>query len=89
MNLNANERKVLRALEDAWRDDGDFCVLPFRSISKRTRLSRAKVRIACRSLRRKGFAEFHRGCWTEDGEPAGSGYSVAHPQSWQKFPEVA
>jgi hypothetical protein len=76
MNLNATERKVLRALVDAWHEDECYCVLPFKSISKRTRLARAKVRLACRSLKRKGMAEFCRGCWTEDGEPAGSGYAA-------------
>lgn len=28
-----------------------------------------------RSLARKGFAEYARGLWTDDGTPAGSGYA--------------
>ena len=72
-NPNPKEVKVLAALASV---GGDFCVIPFRSIARRVRLKRAEIRLACRSLTRKGLAEFHRGCWTEDGEPAGSGYAA-------------
>ena len=39
-------------------------------------LDRKRVRRACRSLARKGLLQFGRGLWTEDGEPAGSGYGA-------------
>jgi hypothetical protein len=72
-NLNSNEVKVLAALASV---GGDFGVLSFRAIGRRVRLARTAIRRACRSLRRKGLSEFHRGCWTEDGEPYGSGYAA-------------
>lgn len=73
MSRSSNERAVLAALAAA----GDsFGVLSFRGIAARVRLPRSEIRLACRSLRRKGLAEFYRGCWTEDGEPYGSGYAA-------------
>ena len=35
------------------------------------------VRKACRSLKKKGLAEFHRGLMTEENEVAGSGYCIS------------
>lgn len=72
-NLNPKEVKVLAVLASR---DGDFCVMDFRGIARWSGFNRQEVRRACRSLTRKGFAEFYRGCWTEDGEPAGSGYGA-------------
>jgi hypothetical protein len=66
------ERKVLAFLAADLADD--FGYYRFSSISAETRLNRKQVRRACRALKRKGFAEYGRGLWTEDGEPAGSGY---------------
>jgi DNA-binding IclR family transcriptional regulator len=68
------EANVLAVLRE---QDGDFGVLNFAEIIICTGLTRPVVRRACRSLARKGFASFHRGCWTEDGRPAGSGYAAA------------
>lgn len=70
MNLNADEKLTLRAL--AGLSDG-YCQ-GFVPLTKRTGLTRSAVRRACRSLRRKGLAEFHTGLWTDDGEMAGAGY---------------
>jgi len=75
VSITPNERKVLRALCSAWNEYEDFCFLSFKPICKRTRLKRDVVRRACRSLKRKGFAQFGRGLWTDDGEVAGSGYA--------------
>ncbi len=75
MNLNDNERKVLKALSDAYSAYEEFCYLNFAGISKRCGdLDRKVVRRAARSLTRKGLAEYGRGLWTDDGELAGSGY---------------
>jgi len=71
--LNRNEAKVLAHLAAV---AGDFGCFPFRPLMQRTRLKRAEVRRVCRSLARKGLAEFHRGLWNEDGEPVGSGYGA-------------
>lgn len=73
MNLNPTERKVLAALVPSY---GDFGYLNFKGIASRTRLTRKEIRRACRSLARKGLAEYGRGLWSDDGEVAGSGYSA-------------
>jgi hypothetical protein len=74
--LNELERKVLRALVSA-DDYCGFCYLSFKGIRAKTRLGIKEIRRACRSLTRKGLAEYGRGLWTEDGEPAGSGYAAS------------
>jgi DNA-binding MurR/RpiR family transcriptional regulator len=68
-----NEAKVLALLASG---SEDFGVMSFAEIAHWIRLTRKEIRRACRSLKRKGFAEFYRGCWTEDGVPAGSGYGA-------------
>lgn len=70
--LNANEVKVLASLASIDEDH----YYPFAPISRDTKLNRAAVRRACRSLRRKGLARFRAGLWTEDGDPRGSGYGA-------------
>lgn len=76
MNVTPVERKVLTALVRSYSSYEDFCFSGFKSLCSRTRLDRKRVRRACRSLTRKGLAQFARGLWTEDGEPAGSGYAA-------------
>lgn len=68
-----NEIKVLALLASGGED---FGVMSFAGIARYVRLARKDIRRACRSLKRKGLAEFYRGCWTEDGEPFGSGYGA-------------
>jgi len=68
------EARVLNALQEEGYHD--FNVLNFAEIMIRTGLERRVVRRSCRSLARKGFAAYVRGCWTEEGEPAGSGYRL-------------
>jgi hypothetical protein len=34
------------------------------------------ARLATRQLKRRGLLSFHRGLFTEDGEPAGAGYAL-------------
>jgi DNA-binding MarR family transcriptional regulator len=46
----------------------------FRHIAAETGLEITQVRKACRSLARKGLAEYLRGLFDEDGMVAGSGY---------------
>jgi hypothetical protein len=72
-NLNDNERKVLRALVRVSWHDGAFA--NFQMLTRSTKLRRNEVRLACRSLARKGLARYARGLWYEDkNAPAGSGY---------------
>lgn len=73
--MNANEQKVLVELADHWSSYEGYCYSGFASLCTETGLDRKIVRRACRSLTRKGLAQFGRGLWTEDGEPAGSGYA--------------
>lgn len=49
----------------------------FAPLMAATGLDRNVVRRCCRSLARKGYAEFARGLWDEDGGPAGSGYRAS------------
>lgn len=72
VKLTSNERAVLRVL--AGISDGYY--KPFAPIARTTGLDRNVVRRACRSLKRKGLADFLAGLWTEDGEPAGAGYAA-------------
>lgn len=73
MNLNDKERKILEYLAD---ESGDYGYCNFGAIHAETRIDRKAIRRACRSLTRKGLAQFGKGLWTEDGEPAGSGYAA-------------
>jgi hypothetical protein len=72
--MNDTERKVLAFLAENGSEY--FCYMGFAAIVADTKLDRKQVRRACRSLARKGLAKFSSGLWTEDGEPAGSGYGV-------------
>lgn len=70
--INENERKVLEVLAEEW----DEMAYYFRAIVKHTGLDLKQVRRACRSLAKKGYAEYRRGLFNEDGMAAGSGYSA-------------
>jgi hypothetical protein len=73
VKLSPINLKVLEALHD---ETGDYCYRSFASISRDTGLDRKAVRRACRFLARKGLAVYGRGLWTDEGEPAGSGYAA-------------
>lgn len=75
MKLNDAEQRVLRAMADSYGECEDFCFRGFAGLTTETGLDRKVVRRAARSLARKGLAEYGRGLWNEDGEPAGSGYA--------------
>lgn len=88
--LTANEVKVLAVLAYGFEDD--FGYSGFREIARLTRLKRADIRRACRSLTRRGLAVFARGLCTEDGDFAGSGYcssaagrAVADPKLVERY----
>lgn len=73
MKLLPDHAKVLAFLAENSSEDACF---PFAPISDETGLDRKRVKFICRSLRRKGLAEFYRGLWTDEGEPGGAGYCV-------------
>lgn len=76
ITLNENERKVLAVLDEVTDTWGERCIT-FSWIIDDAKLTLKEVRRACRSLRRKGLAEFYRGLMDEDGRVAGSGYCIS------------
>jgi len=76
IKINPTEHAVLEVLEANSRRDGELCIT-FSWIADDAKLALKEVRRACRSLKKKGLAEFYRGLMTEDGEVAGSGYCVS------------
>src|SRR5690606_11172662 len=74
--LNENESAVLAVLVEHGGEDSDFGFLGFAGIACDLPIDRKVIRRACRSLARKGLARYARGLWTEDGTPAGSGYTA-------------
>ena len=70
--MSPNETKALKALVE--RYCSDFGFISFAQIAAESGLDPKIVRRTVRSLKRKGFAEFSNGLWSEDGEPRGSGY---------------
>lgn len=85
--LSPHQRAVLSAvLENGTRE----YVYHFETIEEWTGLNRTQVCRACRALRRLGFMMFERGCFTEDGEVAGSGYgATAAGETWWREKEGA
>lgn len=73
--MNDAERAVLAALNGLRSEWDGNSYASFAWIMSRTGLDRATVRRACRSLARKGRAEYGKGLWNDDG-PAGAGYRV-------------
>ncbi len=72
--INENEQKVLLELSTIWGYDENFYA--FDQLANLTKLDRKQVRRACRSLAKKGLAEFGRGLMDDDGMVAGSGYAA-------------
>jgi len=67
-----SEREMMALNALAGIDEDHY--LNFKSIARRSKLDLKYVRRSVRALARKGLAEYGKGLWTEDGEPAGSGY---------------
>ena len=75
MRLNPIETKVLAALVSGFDPESSF--YSFAVIMETSGIGdRKAVRRACRSLARKGLAQYGSGLWTEDGAMAGSGYAA-------------
>ncbi len=73
--MTPDAKKCLAALNELTAPNGEMC-MPFLPIMDRTELDRKTVRRNIRALARKGLAEYFRGLWTEDGDPAGAGYCI-------------
>lgn len=73
IKINENERKVLSVLtREGWSEGQAYY---FRGLVDATNLGLKEVRRACRSLNKKGLAEYVRGLFDDDGKVAGSGYA--------------
>lgn len=76
MKLTEARRRELRILSYLSEKSADFGYCGFRSISLQTQIKQRQVRVDVRRMARKGLTEYGKGLWTEDGEPAGSGYCI-------------
>ena len=72
--MNRND-ELLLALAKLCPHPREYYV-PFKPLQDATGYDRKAVRRSVRALARKGLAEYSRGLWTEDGEPAGAGYCL-------------
>ena len=72
IKINPTEYAVLEFLAAGW--DGDQNCYYFRGIVSALKLELKQVRRACRSLAKKGLAEYQRGLFDDEGRAAGSGY---------------
>jgi len=77
MKITDNEKKTLTALAMETREGGEYCSSFNGLLGYADDLDRRQIRLSCRSLKRKGLAEFYRGLTNEDGEVAGSGYCIS------------
>ncbi len=75
IKLTERQKQALKAWEDTQEE---FDVLSFDQIAKLSRLPRHQVRRTVREMARKGVTRFVRGCWTDEGYPAGSGYGLTN-----------
>lgn len=77
IKITPKEKKVLIKLLEGWEAfGGETSYYPFKPLIKSTGLTHREVRLACRSLKRKGLAEFLIGLMDFDGQFAGAGYGV-------------
>ncbi len=65
---------VLKVLtQETWIDG--FGYMSFKALHFwLKKYSISEIRLSCRYLKRKGYADFSSGLWSEDGEMMGSGY---------------
>lgn len=68
--ISDRESKALAALVEYYEEQ----YACFSTIASDSGIDQDRIRRTVRSLARKGLAEYAKGLWTEDGEPAGSGY---------------
>jgi len=77
MILRSEHVDVLLGLEQLTRPHGEMCV-PFAPLVTYSLRDRKTVRRCCRYLAKRGLAEFHRTCWTDEGHMAGAGYCITN-----------
>lgn len=74
--ISSEELKVLQVLYEVTDSWGEGCI-PFSYMEDDTKLTRKEIAKACKSLREKDLAHFHRGLMDDDGKVAGSGYCIS------------
>lgn len=74
--MQENHKVVLAAL--ALITTPEEFYVPFSRLQEETGMDRATVRRVCRHLARRGYAEYRKGLFTEDGYVAGSGYAITN-----------
>lgn len=74
--LSKNEWRVLTALTDLGGEQNEGSCFYFIGIARHAHMRKNDVRLACRSLARKGLTVYERGLFSDYGEGgvAGSGY---------------
>lgn len=73
MSLTEREKQCFSAWSNT---EEEYDVLSFKQIAASSGLDPSVIRRHVRALARKGYTVFARGCMTEDGEVAGSGYAL-------------
>lgn len=73
--LAALQHVILNALADV--SQPGWCV-NLRGLQGRTGLPREVLRGLVANLRDRGLASYHKGLWTDDGEPGGAGYAITN-----------
>jgi hypothetical protein len=87
IKLSQRELCILETLDDAGGPD-NYGYLSFRAIASCANLDPKVIRRAVRSLARKGFAQYGKGLWTDDGELAGAGYCCTEAGHNFLFPNL-
>ena len=83
MKLSENEQRALLA----WENVDKWWCLNFRGVERYSGLEKRLVRRTVRALARKGLAQYERGLFNEDGETAGSGYSLTK-EGYERLKEM-
>ena len=69
------DRHVLVYIDDHGTNGFDWLAFNLRCFTNDW-ITRDMASAICKSLRDRGFLTYERGLWSEDGEPAGSGYAI-------------
>ena len=74
--LSKNQKNELKILTYLAKELSYGYATYFKTIARNTRISQREVRLACRSMARKGWTEYMKGLFDEEGYTAGSGYGI-------------
>lgn len=74
----AHHKIVLYALAIHTRPNGAMCAGFYTIAEDCGKITKQEVRRIVRHLARKGYAEYHKGLITDEGEFAGAGYCITN-----------